>query len=789
MTHFNSIVGIYDFEIFPFALGDVLTWNVRTAIRCEELGREYVDVYICADSRYPAGVHQRGIVSSQNFDLFFSELYSAFGTNPRLGNIYIFRQRDDLIARLIEVAAEDDVNTEAVNDYLRILNYRVIGGAANQARRQRLKNIRGSRFIRTILKRFIPQPVKNKIKSTLASAFLPNEEVIANYFVKYIHSHESINDFAARHGRIPLLEPSLGCVPDVDELVARRFAGKKLVSFHLRLRRLDAGYGGGHSYSRDSDFLEWYDFLKEASEKYPDIEFVALGRLQEKPLELLRLPNVTSLRIFGMGLGHELTLMLRSDLFIGTSSGFAALANFSSIPYFITKMTAVSCKAYEIREGAERLPFAFEQQKLIYENETSELLMNLLGSRFGPPTSASNQPSSRGQTTVTANIDVSTWLNGRLQLMNSSATTSRFFNDERYRHAETAYMLLLSLESARQALLNGNRNESDRIFRRIEKNFPDLSDRMPQYVALKEIASKSNMSTDVIQTRLKELNIQVSGFVGKPCSASASHQPGWIPANWAISGESKPLADGAQPALQVRSPNSCWRTGQFVSTDLDGKITVRFDARNSEFSSLSQIFLHEDGICFPVCEVFVEPEWKVYEIPMTTKPGSILELQIDQRGAEQWFSLRNFNIVGGAPVPIVAQDPIMIPMDRWTGSVVPSEPVAGQDGVQWPVAGKSGYMRSPPLPQPGDGGMLIRFEARTDRSASTFTSAYLFEGEQYKKVAQFGFGTDWREFTLLLNPGRATPNKVQLDYPEAVDWLSIRNFRVIPIETVGRLSV
>lgn len=65
----NSIAAIYDFEFFPFALGDVMTWNVRTAMRCKELGREHVDIYNCAE-RYPAGVHQRGILNARNFNLF-----------------------------------------------------------------------------------------------------------------------------------------------------------------------------------------------------------------------------------------------------------------------------------------------------------------------------------------------------------------------------------------------------------------------------------------------------------------------------------------------------------------------------------------------------------------------------------------------------------------------------------------------------------------------------------------------------------------------------------------------
>src|SRR6266508_3300029 len=66
------------------------------------------------------------------------------------------------------------------------------------------------------------------------------------------------------HVRIPLLQPSMGCEPDVAGLVANRFGGKRIVAIHIRLRRLDAGYGAAQTYSRDSDFLDWFEFLKEA---------------------------------------------------------------------------------------------------------------------------------------------------------------------------------------------------------------------------------------------------------------------------------------------------------------------------------------------------------------------------------------------------------------------------------------------------------------------------------------------------------------------------------------------
>ena len=34
----GNYCAVYDFELMPYALGDVLTWNVQTAIRCEEAG-------------------------------------------------------------------------------------------------------------------------------------------------------------------------------------------------------------------------------------------------------------------------------------------------------------------------------------------------------------------------------------------------------------------------------------------------------------------------------------------------------------------------------------------------------------------------------------------------------------------------------------------------------------------------------------------------------------------------------------------------------------------------------
>jgi len=326
-----SFCAVYDFELFPYALGDALTWNVQTAIRCEDLGREQVDIFICLDERHPAFHYQSDLVNADNCGLLFNELFGAFATHPKLGSIFVYRRREEMLARLRIVSEGDAANSGALADYERAL---------------------GSGKYRLDLR---------------------NE-----YFTKSIHSHERMNAFAAEHGQIPLLRSSTGCEPEIAGLMEKRFIGNRIVAVHMRLRRVDAGYGAHETYGRDSDFLEWYGFLREAESKYPDVQFVVLGRLQEKPLALLELPNVISLRTLGLGLGHELTLILRSDLFIGTSSGFAAMANFSEIPYFITRMNRNSCMAYGIASGSDRLPFAKERQILVYEPETSDMLMRLL---------------------------------------------------------------------------------------------------------------------------------------------------------------------------------------------------------------------------------------------------------------------------------------------------------------------------------------------------------------------------------------------------------------------------
>lgn len=430
----STYIGIYDFKIFPYALGDVLTWNVQTACKAREVGRTHVDIYICLDPQSPASIYQSDTIVADNADLFFSELFGAFGTHPRLGNIHFFRNRDEMVQRLDAVSSSDDVNKSVFEDY---------------------KNVLGK---------------------------VGDDDALNEYFIKYIYSHKNLNSYYDGWGELELLNGNFGCEPDVTALFETVFANKKVVVIHPRLRLLDAGYKGEHTYSRDSDFLEWYDFVRQTEIKHPEIQFVVAGRLQEKPLKLLQCKNVTSLRPFGLGLGHELSLIRRADCFIGTSSGFAAMANFCEVPYFITNMNKQSCIAYDIENGADALPFADPNQKLIYETETVEMLSGLLSKALSFP----NRRENKSEFTRDLTIDTKTFGKEREKWLIPYATSYRFFIDEVATHQETSFILKQKIDRGFEALEDGDNGTARDIAERVTFVFPETSQ------SLKEIHSLKN---------------------------------------------------------------------------------------------------------------------------------------------------------------------------------------------------------------------------------------------------------------------------------------------------------
>jgi len=296
---------------------------------------------------------------------------------------------------------------------------------------------------------------------------------------------------------------------------------------------------------------------------------------------------------------------------------------------------------------------------------------------------------------------------------------------------------------------------------------------------------KSNLFTEFLIPPKNSSEI----FIGNLSSSPSDQESGWRPDNWVVeSGVFKPLPSEAQPALAIRAtgPNAYWHTERFVSSRRDGKIIVRFDAKNSVVPSRHRVYVFEDGSYRSVGEFVPGSGWRTFEISIDANLGSILEFQIDQRDDWQWLSIRDFHVVYGSPIPLVRQVPVMIPMSGWTGGGTSCGPPGGntRNCGQWSVAGKKGYIQSPVLPRPGAAGVLVIFEARTDKPVDAFSAVYLFEGDKYRAVAQYAFSTDWRKFRFLIQPDTSVPSKIQVDYPDSVEWLSIRNFQAIPVDRV-----
>ena len=280
-------------------------------------------------------------------------------------------------------------------------------------------------------------------------------------------------------------------------------------------------------------------------------------------------------------------------------------------------------------------------------------------------------------------------------------------------------------------------------------------------------------------------DVRLAGTRQAPAARDAS---GWRSLNWvASSAVTRPLPGEPQTALAVRAAgvNAYWHTDAFRANAPDGRIIVRFEARSSVAPSRHKFYIFEDKSYRQVGDVLVGNQWLSYDVPVTTKPGSSLELQIDQPDGWQWLAIRNFRVEGAGVSVSADASPVPVPPSAWSQPAAACEDDrAERSGCgSWPASGKGGYVQTPPLPAPGSGGYLIRFEARVEKPSTAFTRVYVFEGKDYRQVAQYGYAPEWQSFELPVSVSDARPVKIQLDLPEAAGRFFVRRFEVIPAKS------
>lgn len=180
-------------------------------------------------------------------------------------------------------------------------------------------------------------------------------------------SHRAVNSFFRKHGYLPRLEAPEALRNRARRQLQKLFAGREVVTVNLRNSK--SGYFSTAPH-REAAIPEWEKFFYQAGHSHPQVVFLIVGAFGEWNRSFLRLPNVAVSRRLGLGLADELSMLLQSRLFMGSSSGFSSLATFSSVPYLIANYEAAMAKYVGLRVGDPRYPFAERNQMILWGTET-----------------------------------------------------------------------------------------------------------------------------------------------------------------------------------------------------------------------------------------------------------------------------------------------------------------------------------------------------------------------------------------------------------------------------------
>lgn len=313
----TAFIGIYDFSYAPYALGDAITWQMNLCVGARERGVENIVQYLVADPARPSCYFQT-YITENNYVYYLDNLFPAFLCCPGSTAVHLI------------------TNKSAFDLFL-------------------LTDVFGRQ-------RMWPSVIEHLMGRLDFS------------------SHRAINRFFRKYNFIPRLAPPRGYGNSMNSFLETRCRDRFVVSVNIRQRRSYPDVEGGYATTaihRDSALVEWHKFFRLVLAKYPGVVFLILGGYSTWERELYHHGNVIIPRTVGYGLAHELTLLHRSDLFIGSSSGFSAMATFSTVPYVITNFEHAASKYVELAVGTLQYPFALDNQILSWEEESAELLVSL----------------------------------------------------------------------------------------------------------------------------------------------------------------------------------------------------------------------------------------------------------------------------------------------------------------------------------------------------------------------------------------------------------------------------
>ena len=174
-------------------------------------------------------------------------------------------------------------------------------------------------------------------------------------------SHNLINYYYKKFKTLPKLKPREQFLNQLNY-----FKEKKIIAVNFRQSNLSEY---PNNFRRDSKSENWFAFFKFAEKKNPNVHFILLGDVERYENKFFDFDNTLSLRKYNYHLGHEISLILSGIPFIGTSSGYSAVATFSNSPYQILNFEHKSSKYIGVKVGND-YPFATKNQNLNWNYDT-----------------------------------------------------------------------------------------------------------------------------------------------------------------------------------------------------------------------------------------------------------------------------------------------------------------------------------------------------------------------------------------------------------------------------------
>lgn len=309
-------ITIYDLRILPLALGDMISWVANKKLDSIEQGIDKYDLAIVMPQNFKGNLLNE-IRSYKYWLNHLNELKMIFESDILFDQVYIVNSIKEI--KSIYVNKEIELNL--------------------------LNNI------------ITDQRNENKIREYI-------EE-----FQRYDRFNKVFNDYKIKI----VLESKISYLNEAIELLNNTNLSDEVIICQPRFRAIDSGLPHSDP-KRDSNFMVWYDFLNLSKILNCNINYLMVGRSESLPVELKQFGNCFFSRDIGMNLAHEIALIRNSNYFIGASSGFAVVANFSNTCYQIYNVKKGGYDNFGINPDKSELIFSSKNQKI----SSSDISINSL---------------------------------------------------------------------------------------------------------------------------------------------------------------------------------------------------------------------------------------------------------------------------------------------------------------------------------------------------------------------------------------------------------------------------